>query len=136
MTPLAGRTFGIVGALVGASRGGWRRGRSSAQGGQLRRGVTAATTALVVFGRALLDAAATASDRARGSTRRGRRARTLRSENGFLRLLGRAGAGGAGGVGAGGAARRSRGSASGDFDLLALFDAFEQRRASPSRSAT
>ena len=104
-------------------RGGWRRARSSASGGQLRRGVTRRTTHLV-FGRALLDKRSDAAIEARVDAEL-RPAGELLSENGFLRLLG---------------AGRDRPERSAltrqslldqsrlrrrDFDLLALFDAFE-----------
>jgi tetratricopeptide (TPR) repeat protein len=119
---VAGKTVGIIGALAAFPRRLAAR-EVERQRGKLRRGVTRRTS-LVVFGRRLLERAGDGEIVARvgAVTAAGR---TPLSENGFLRLLGL--------LEAEGAAELSRASLldqSGlsprDFDLLALFDAFER----------
>jgi tetratricopeptide (TPR) repeat protein len=121
--PLAGRTFGIVGALEAFPR------RLAAReverlGGQLRRGVGRGTTD-VVFGRRLLaerDGAAIELRR----VAEGDAGRRLIGEGGFVRLLGLAAAGPAD-IGRAALAEQS-GLAARDLEMLALFDAFEHDR--------
>ena len=78
----------------------------------------------MVFGRTLLDKRSDARDRGAGRRPSARPARTLLSENGFLRLLGLCQAPERSAL-----TRQSlldqSGLAPRDFDLLALFDAFE-----------
>ncbi len=120
MTALAGVTIGLVGALAALPRRLAAR-EVETRGGRLRRGATR-QTALVVLGRSLLtrsDAAiAREIEAARGP------GRTLRSENGFIRLL----AGLAGGEPDGlaqAAVLEQSGLSAQDFEFLALFDGFE-----------
>ncbi len=120
MTAIAGATVGIVGALAALPRRIAAR-EVAARGGQLRRGVTRRTT-VVVVGRTLIGRPDDAAIAARVDALR-IAGRELRSENGFLRLLDPAAAGEP-------ALPRRRlieqsGLAPRDFDLLALFDAFE-----------
>jgi tetratricopeptide (TPR) repeat protein len=122
--PLAGRTFGIVGALEAFPR------RLAAReverlGGQLRRGVGRGTTD-VVFGRRLLaerDGAAIELRR----VAEGDAGRRLVGEGGFLRLLGLAAVAGPADIGRAALAEQS-GLAARDLEMLALFDAFEHER--------
>ncbi|CAM5767758.1 tetratricopeptide repeat protein [Mesorhizobium amorphae] len=121
MTSARGRTFGLIGGLAAFPRRLAVR-EVGAQGGELQRGASRRTTH-VIFGRKLLgrtDASRIAA-RYREEITKDRRAL---SENGFLRLLGL--------IEAPGGATLSRQSileqsrlAPEDFDLLALFDAFE-----------
>jgi tetratricopeptide (TPR) repeat protein len=121
---VAGRTFGIVGALAAFPRRLAAR-EVERQGGHLRRGVTR-QTAFVVFGRGLLARATEVEIEARfdGETNEGRR---VLSENGFLRLLGLAAPEAIPAL-----TRQSLIDQSGlsprHLDLLSLFDAFEHDR--------
>lgn len=118
---VAGKTFGIVGALSVFPRRLIAR-EVERQGGNLRRGVTRQTTH-VVFGRRLLANAAEAEIEARFEREicHGRR---VLSENGFLRALGLAT-----GPETSALTRQSlieqSALAPRLFDLLSLFDAFE-----------
>lgn len=124
MTALAGKTFGIVGALAAFPR------RLAARevgrlGGTLRRGVTRATTH-VVFGRGLLSSVNedTIGSRVEAETALGR---ACLSENGFLRILGLKPS-----VRGASLVRQSLAGQSGlpqqSLELLSLFDAFEADR--------
>lgn len=122
MTPLAGHTFGIVGALDAFPR------RLAAReverlGGTLRRGVGRATTD-VVIGRRWLAAGTAAGIAARIAAERAAGRRVL-SEGSFRRTIGAARAAPEGGI-----ARTALVEGSGldgaTFDLLALADAFER----------
>ncbi|MDW9862989.1 tetratricopeptide repeat protein [Sinorhizobium meliloti] len=118
---LAGRTFGIVGALAAFPRRLAAR-EVERQGGHLRRGVNRQTK-FVVFGRGLLAKASEAEIEARFDSESGQHRRVL-SENGFLRLLGLASAPETSAL-----TRQSLVDQSGlsprHLDLLSLFDAFE-----------
>jgi len=118
---VAGRTFGIVGALAAFPRRLAAR-EVERQGGHLRRGV-ARQTNYVVFGRGLLSRATEAEIEKRFDGESGAHGRVL-SENGFLRLLGLARAAETSAL-----ARQSLIDQSGisprHLDLLSLFDAFE-----------
>jgi tetratricopeptide (TPR) repeat protein len=122
MTAVAGRTFGIIGALAAFPRRLAAR-EVERQGGRLLHGVTRRTST-VVLGRGLLAREGDAAIEARVDAERAL-GRGLLSEKGFLRLLGLA-------DGAEGAAltRTSlldqSGLAPRHLDLLALFDAFER----------
>ena len=120
MKPLAGHTFGIVGALDAFPRRLAARA-VEAQGGQLVHGVTR-RTALVVFGRGLLRGGDGEVERRVDAARAA--GRTLRSENGFLRIVT-----GVEEVPAGSGRREvlaQSGLGERDFELLALFDGFER----------
>lgn len=117
MSTLSGRTIGLVGALSGVPRRIAARDVARA-GGRLRRGVTRAT-GLVVLGRGLLARADEIPGQVRAALGEGRE---VRSENGFFRLLGGAAAP-AGDLDREAIVTQS-GLDAGDFDLLALFDAF------------
>jgi tetratricopeptide (TPR) repeat protein len=119
VTLLAGASVGTLGALAALPRRLAAR-EVKAQGGELHRGTTRRTTILVV-GRTLLTRL---DDREIAGRIEAARApgRTLRSENGFLRLL-------AGAAPCEGLTRTALLDqsclAAADLDLLALFDAFE-----------
>ncbi|PLP58911.1 O-linked GlcNAc transferase [Mesorhizobium loti] len=121
MTSARGRTFGLIGGLAAFPRRLAAR-EVDAQGGELQRGASRRTTH-VIFGRKLLDRtdAARIAGRYRDEIAKGRQPL---SENGFLRLLGLIEAPGGSTL-----SRQSVLDQSGlparDFDLLALFDAFE-----------
>jgi tetratricopeptide (TPR) repeat protein len=121
VTAVAGKTFGIIGALAAFPRRLAAR-EVQRQKGRLRRGVTRKTTQLV-FGRTLLDRAGHAEIEARFEAER-RAGRTPLSENGFLRLLGLMAVPEASTL-----TRQSLIDQSGlepqEFDLLSLFDVFE-----------
>jgi tetratricopeptide (TPR) repeat protein len=93
-----------------------------AGGGQLHRGVTR-RTGVVVFGRSLLAREGDAAIEARVDAVRAA-GRVLRSENGFLRVMGGQGGGTPAELTRAAAVEQS-GLAARDFELLALFDAFE-----------
>lgn len=119
---LRGATVGIVGALAAFPRRLAARAVAD-QGGQLRRGITRATSH-VVFGRKLLDTWTT--ERIEGQFAAVRDAGSvLLSEAGFLRALGLSDAPPGADI-----SRRSlidqAGLAAHDLDLLTMFDAFEQ----------
>jgi tetratricopeptide (TPR) repeat protein len=119
VTALSGRTVGIVGALARLPRRIAAR-EVAARGGTLRRGVRRSTS-VVVLGRGLL---ARFGDREIEALVEGLRApgRTLRSEDGFRRLL----AGDAAGADLAAEAVRTQGGlGERDFAMLALFDGFE-----------
>lgn len=121
MTPVSGMTFGIVGALAAFPRRLAAR-EVERQNGHLRSSVTRRTTH-VVFGRKLLARAGDAEietrfDRERNSGRR------LLSENGFLRALGLRQLPETSAMTRASLLEQAR-LAERDFDLLALFDAFE-----------
>ena len=121
MTSARGRTFGLIGGLAAFPRRLAVR-EVSAQGGELQRGVTRRTTH-VIFGRKQLgrtDAARIAA-RYREEIAKGRQPL---SENGFLRLLGLIEAPAGSTLSRQSILDQSRLGAQ-DFDLLALFDAFE-----------
>jgi len=120
VTSLAGRTVGLVGALSALPRRLAARA-VEAQGGQLVHGVTR-RTALVVFGRGLLRGGDGEVERRVDAARAA--GRTLRSENGFLRIVT-----GVEEVPAGSGRREvlaQSGLGERDFELLALFDGFER----------
>lgn len=121
MTPAAGRTFGIVGALAAFPRRLAAR-EVERQHGHLRSSISRRTTD-VVFGRKLLlrsrdDAVAARAEEERQAGRR------PLSENGFLRLLGLRPRPPQPGLTRAALIEQS-GLAGRDLDLLALFDAFE-----------
>ena len=118
---LAGKTFGIVGALAAFPRRLAAR-EVERHHGQLRRGVTRRTDH-VVFGRTLLEKASEAEIEARfdAEAKAGRRPM---SENGFLRLLGLTRAPEAPAMTGQALMEQSRLSPR-VFALLSLFDAFE-----------
>lgn len=118
---LAGKTFGIVGALAAFPRRLAAR-EVERQGGQLRHAVTRRTSH-AVFGRTLLGKASEAEIEARFEAERGA-GRSVLSENGFLRLLGLMEAPEASAVTRQSLLDQSRLSPR-DFALLSLFDAFE-----------
>ncbi|WP_027998450.1 tetratricopeptide repeat protein [Sinorhizobium arboris] len=118
---VAGRTFGIVGALAAFPRRLAAR-EVERQGGHLRRGVTRQTN-FVVMGRGLLAKATEAEIEARFDSESGARRRVL-SENGFLRLLGLASAPETSALTRQSLIDQSRLSPR-HLDLLSLFDAFE-----------
>jgi tetratricopeptide (TPR) repeat protein len=122
VSDLAGRTIGIIGALVALPRRIAAR-EVAARGGTLLHGATR-QTATVVFGRGLLSRGDDAAVAARAGAARGP-GRTLRSENGFLRLLAATGADASAMLDRAAMLEQS-GLGAADFDLLALFDAFEQ----------
>ncbi len=121
---VAGATFGIVGALAAFPRRLAAR-EVKHRGGQLRRGVKR-RTAVVVFGRRLLDRQTEAEIEARfdGLTEAGAK---IISENGFLRVLSLVAAPEPSNL-----TRRSLLDQSGlserNLDMLSLFDAFEHDR--------
>lgn len=120
MSPLSGRTVGLVGALEAFPRRLASR-EVERQGGRLRRGASRGTT-IAVFGRRLLrrpdpERIAREFDAARAACRR------PTSENGFLRTLGLLKAE-TGGPHSGEAMIALSGLPARCFDLLALFDAF------------
>jgi hypothetical protein len=122
--PLAGRTFGIVGALEAFPR------RLAAReverlGGQLRRGVGRGTTD-VVFGRRLLGDRDGAAIELRLAAERGA-GRRIFGEGGFLRLLGLGKPEGPADI-LRAALLDQSGLSARDLDMLALFDAFEHDR--------
>lgn len=121
MISVAGRTFGIVGALAAFPRRLVAR-EVERRHGRLRSGVTRQTTH-VVFGRKLLERDGEARIKARVDLER-QAGRQLISENGFLRLLGLVQAPATASL-----SRRSlldqSGLAEPEFALLSLFDAFE-----------
>lgn len=121
MTAVAGRTFGLVGALAAFPRRLAAR-EVERRGGQLRRGATRGASE-VVFGRGLLARASPAAIEARVEAERAA-GRRLLSENGFLRLLGLCGAPGASALSRQSLIDQAR-LAPRAFDLLALFDMFE-----------
>jgi tetratricopeptide (TPR) repeat protein len=114
-------TFGIVGALSAFPRRLAARALAS-KGGRLRRGITRHTTTLVL-GRTLLDKLDDFTIEARVAALRDT-GLTLLSENGFLRLLGLLPAPEHSSLTRQSLLDQSRLGAR-DFDLLALFDAFE-----------
>lgn len=118
---IAGKTFGIVGALAAFPRRLAAR-EVERQRGRLRRGVTR-QTAHLVFGRQLLDRAGEAEIEARvdAAVAAGRR---LLSENGFLRQLRLVEAPDGGAVTQQALIDQS-GLSARDLALLSLFDAFE-----------
>jgi tetratricopeptide (TPR) repeat protein len=118
---LAGKTFGIVGALAAFPRRLAAR-EVERQQGQLRRGVTRRTTH-VVFGRTFLEKTGETEIEARLAAELAAGRRVL-SENGFLRLLGLMSSPDASATTRQSLLDQSRLSCS-DFELLALFDAFE-----------
>lgn len=121
MTRVAGKTFGIIGALAAFPRRLAAR-EVERQRGKLRRGVTR-STAQLVFGRTLLSKSDRAGIEARFDAERAG-GRPCLSENGFLRLLGLLKAPEAADL-----TRRSlidqSGLAERPCELLSLFDAFE-----------
>lgn len=120
--PLAGRTFGIVGALDAFPR---RLAARAVErlGGSLRRGVGRATTD-VVIGRGWLARGAAGAIEARVAGERAAGRRVL-GEGGFRRLIGAAGAAPEGTLDRAGLVAQS-GLEAGVVDLLALADAFER----------
>lgn len=117
----AGRTFGTLGALAAFPRRLAAR-EVERQHGRMARGVTRRTTHLV-FGRAML----VRGEDARIETRlqaEHQSGRQLLSENGFLRLLGLLKTPGDSGLSRQALLDQSKLPET-DFDLLALFDAFE-----------
>ena len=122
MKPLAGHTFGIVGALDAFPR------RLAAReverlGGSLRRGVGRGTTDVVV-GRRWLATGTAAAIEARVAAERAAGRRVL-GEGGFRRLIGAARAAPEGGIARTALVEQSRLGAAA-VDLLALADAFER----------
>lgn len=119
-----GRTFGLVGALDAFPRRLLARAVER-QGGMLQRGVTRRTTD-IVLGRSLLRLP---EEKIRGRYRDlAKRGLPLLSENGFLRLLALEEP--AGGATLSGASLLEQSKLRvADFELLALFDAFENDRA-------
>jgi tetratricopeptide (TPR) repeat protein len=117
-----GPSFGLIGALSAFPRRAAGRAVEAA-GGRLRRGTSRRTTH-AIFGRTLLAKADDGRIAAMSEAERAAGRQSL-SENGFLRWLRLADAGGAAElprsalIGQSGLAPR-------DFDLLALFDAFER----------
>ncbi|WP_018238143.1 tetratricopeptide repeat protein [Ensifer sp. BR816] len=118
---VAGKTFGIVGALAAFPRRLIAR-EVERQGGHLRRGVTRQTTH-VVFGRGMLLKATDAEIETRFERGAGN-GRDLLSENGFLRLLGLATAPETSALPRQSLIDQAK-IAPRLFDLLSLFDAFE-----------
>ncbi len=116
---IAGASFGIIGALAAFPRRLAAR-EVERHGGKLRRGLHRATTH-IVFGRTLAHRRPEAEIERRRDSFAGK---TLVSEGGFLRALGLVPP-----VGQANLSRRSLVEQSGlserEFDLLALFDAFE-----------
>ena len=119
MSHLAGASVGMIGALGALPRRIAAR-EVAARGGELHRGTTRRTT-VVVFGRSLLARLGETEIQAQVAAACGP-GRSLRSENGFMRLL-------AGNAPAEGMTRvavlEQSGLAPLDLDHLALFDAFE-----------
>jgi tetratricopeptide (TPR) repeat protein len=120
VTALAGRRFGVVGALAAfplrlAAR------EVERQGGTLRRGTGRRTSDVVLGRRLLAKPAAVIEARVAAERAAGRR---LTGEAGLLRLLGLAPAPPDGGISRQAVLEQS-GLAGGDLDRLALFDAFE-----------
>ncbi len=119
MSHLAGASVGMIGALGALPRRIAAR-EVAARGGELHRGTTRRTT-VVVFGRSLLARLGETEIEAQVAAACGP-GRSLRSENGFMRLL-------AGNAPAEGMTRvavlEQSGLAPLDLDHLALFDAFE-----------
>ena len=122
MKPLAGHTFGIVGAL-----GAFPRRLAAREverlGGSLRRGVGRGTTDVVV-GRRWLATGTAAAIEARVAAERAAGRRVL-GEGGFRRLIGAARAAPEGGIARTALVEQSRLGAAA-VDLLALADAFER----------
>ena len=117
----AGKTFGTVGALAAFPRRLAAR-EVERQHGRMARGVTRRTTHLV-FGRSLLGKGDDARTAARFQAER-RAGRQMLSENGFLRLLGLFRTPGETGLSRQALLDQSK-LPEAEFDLLALFDAFE-----------
>ncbi len=124
MTPVSGKTFGIVGALAAFPRRLAAR-EVERQNGHLRSSITRRTTH-VVFGRKLLARASDAEIETRFDSER-KAGHQLLSENGFLRILGLRQLPETSATPRTLLLEQAR-IAERDFDLLSLFDAFEHDR--------